>query len=321
MGKVLSSYFWGLSVCLAVVTAHGAEVDNFTSKHLNLPDRAHELNDLANRYLDNAIVAVNNAGLGCNEEVLFQGLKQVFANHSQSLFVKDILAQTHFPVMYLKRNDSVYREWKAYDGYILASNRASMSDLALSPLIKIGDRDVGVDKLEHMFGMGHKYYRAYYGKNTSIDKVLSNGILWEKTLLGGNMFATGVFSYADLSANFNGMRFWNNMLLKNDDILGSQYNRGPYVQCAGNQWVVNKSKPIDFKDYVDESFDESVNCSKMATRDGRKKFAKQIQSEQFNDVVKCEENKELLQALSDKYSPYGINKYILNESGVDQTKR
>ncbi|MFM6927967.1 MAG: hypothetical protein ACKOX6_05850 [Bdellovibrio sp.] len=316
MGKVLSLFLMGLSVCLGVVSAQGAEVDNFTSKHLNLPDQAHALNRLANRYLDNAIVAVNKAGAGCNEEVLFQGLKQVFANHSRGLLVKDILSQKHFPITYLARKDSVYRDWKARDGYILASNRARVSELALSPLIKIGDRDVGVDKLEHMFGMGHKYYRAYYDKNTSIDNVLSNGTLWEKTLLGGNMLATGVFSYADLSANFNGMRFWNNMLLKSDDILGSQYNRGPYVQCVDDQWIVNKSKPIDFRDYVDESFDESVNCSKMATRGGRKKFAKQIQSEQLSDVVKCEDNKELLQALSEKYSPHGIHKYILNASGL-----
>ena len=314
--KALSFCLLGLSVCLAVNVAQGAEVDNFTAKKMNLPDRARELNDLANRYLDNVIVAVNNANAGCDEEVLFTGLRQVYANHSQGLLVKDILDQKHFPVVFLDRKDSIYKGWKAYDGYILASSRARVSKLALSPLIKIGDQDMGVDKLEHMFGMGHKYYREYYDKNISIDKVLSNGVLWEKTLLGGNMIATGVYSYADLSANFNGMRFWNNMLMKNDDILGAQYNRGPYVQCDGNRWVVNKNKPIDFRDYVDESFDESVNCSKMATWDGRRKFNKQINSEAFSDLVKCEDNVEILKSLAEKYSPHGIYKYILNPKGI-----
>jgi len=313
MSRAITSYLLSLFVSIAVSTASGAEVDNFASKHLNLPDRAPELNDLANRYLANVIVAVNQAAAGCSEEVLFIGLKQVYANHSRGLLVKDLLAQKHFPVVYLERKESIYKDWKVYNGFILASPLAKVNKLALSPLIKIGDRDIGVDKLEHMFGMGHKYYREYYDKKSSIDKILSNGVLWEKTLLGGNMIATGVYSYADLSANFNGMRFWNNMLLKNDDILGSQYNRGPYIQCVDNQWIVNKSKPIDFRDYVDESFDESINCSKMATANGRKKFSKQIHSGQFKDLVKCEENKELLQTLSEKYSPHGINKYILNQ--------
>jgi len=107
-----SFYLLGLSVCLAVTVAQGAEVDNFTAKKLNLPDRARELNDLANRYLDNVIVAVNNANVGCDEEVLFTGLRQVYANHSQGLLVKDILGQKQFTGVFLDRKSSIYKDWK-----------------------------------------------------------------------------------------------------------------------------------------------------------------------------------------------------------------
>ena len=91
-----------------------------------------------------------------------------------------------------------------------------------------------------MFGMGFTYFTKHYQKGKDIKDVLSYGIALEKTILGGNVFATGVFSYGDLSANFNGMRFWNHVLQKNDDILGSEHNLGPYVTCSADKWQVNE---------------------------------------------------------------------------------
>lgn len=56
-----------------------------------------------------------------------------------------------------------------------------------------------------------------------------NGAKIELIVLGGNRFQTGVFSYGDLSAEFNGMRFWNHMLQLRDDILGSEQNLAPIL--------------------------------------------------------------------------------------------
>ena len=51
-------------------------------------------------------------------------------------------------------------------------------------------------------------------------------------------YGTGVMSYGDLAANFNGMRFWNHILGKRKDILNQDL--GPYVKCKDRKWVVNK---------------------------------------------------------------------------------
>ncbi len=91
-------------------------------------------------------------------------------------------------------------------------------------------------------------------KNKTLTDVLKNGIFREKSALGGNMVATGVFSYGDLSANFNGMRFWNHMLQKRDDVLGVAYNVGPYVRCEAGKWKTTEFK-IDFRNYVDASME------------------------------------------------------------------
>ena len=48
--------------------------------------------------------------------------------------------------------ESIYAGWTIFDGMILGRKKAASSPLALSPLIKIKDEVIGVDKLEHLFG-------------------------------------------------------------------------------------------------------------------------------------------------------------------------
>ena len=46
---------------------------------------------------------------------------------------------------------------------------------------------------------------------------------------------TGIYSFSELAANFNGYRFWNTILLKKKDplkgVIGNFFNR-PYVGCS-----------------------------------------------------------------------------------------
>jgi hypothetical protein len=155
-----------------------------------------------------------------------------------------------------------------------------------------------------MFGMGRQYFRSHYLKGKPLVRVLKSGIFKEKTFLGGNMLATGVFSYADLSANFNGMRFWNHMLQKRDDVLGAQHNIGPYLTCSAGKWAKNEERPIDFSNYVDATMQESMNCSKFATNAGARKFQEALsvmQSKDKSRVFSCPANPALINEVSRKY--------------------
>ena len=71
---------------------------------------------------------------------------------------------------------------------------------------------------------------------------------------------TGVFSYADLVANLNGMRFWNRVLAENADVLTGQRIR-PYVGCVNRRWQVQAL--FDWQEYIDLSWDETNNCVKF----------------------------------------------------------
>lgn len=305
-----------LSLTLLALTSStfAAEADNFTARFLALTDISGDLNKLANGAIREAISKLNREG-GCAslgaETKLYNELKKTFSNHSKGELVKTILYSQSVSKNELPLKQSIYAEWKISNGLLLGRKKAATSPLALSPLIQIGDQAIGVDKLEHMFGMGFSYFTQYYGKKKSIEHVLKVGIFKEKTFLGGNVFATGVFSYGDLSANFNGMRFWNHILLKNEDILGKDYNLGPYVVCSDSKWKVNEE--MDFRNYIDASMDESINCSKFATKSGEGKFKKAIQAL----GASCPMDGQKVIELKEKYKALNIQHWILNDEGTD----
>lgn len=296
-----------------------AEADNFTARQLNLLDASSQVNELANNYLKKLIE--NLESLGCNEKSLYIELRKIFANHSSGEITKDILYKKIVPIYALSIKKSVYQSWEISDGYILGNKKAATSPLALSPLIQIGDQIVGVDKFEHMFGMGYDYFKKYYIKHGNLKLILNYGVALEKTILGGNIFATGVFSYGDLSANFNGMRFWNHVLQKNDDILGIEYNLGPYVVCRDNKWAVNERNPIDFRNYIDASMDESINCSKFAGTKAVIKFKSELTKRGFinsDGEATCPVEPEKLAEMRAKYQKSGVINKILNSDGIQK---
>ena len=301
-----------------------AEADNFTARSLNLIDVSAQVNSLANNYLRDAVKDANLLG-SCDqgaksEAILYKELTKYFANHSKGKLVQKILYTEEISKNALPLKDSVYGEWSVSNGYLLGRKKAASSPLALSPLIQIGNQIIGVDKLEHMFGMGMSYFSEHYQKNKEIEKVLKTGIFKEKTILGGNVLATGVFSYGDLSANFNGMRFWNHMLLKQDDILGKEHNLGPYISCVNSEWKVEEKNSIDFKNYIDASMDESINCSKFASKSGEEKFKKALIKRNFVNLqgeAVCPLDPSLLQEMKEKYKAGQINHFIINDNGSD----
>lgn len=301
---------------LFTTTLMAAEADNFSAHQLAIQDVRPQINERANSFLAKAVADLNNIQ-GCNgekaEETLYTELRKYFANHSKGELVKEILYTENISKNALPLKQSVYGEWTVPNGYLLGKKSAASSPLALSPLIRVGEQTIGVDKLEHMFGMGFSYFTKHNLKGKSIKKVLKGGVVFEKTILGGNFLATGVFAYADLSANFNGMRFWNHVLQKQDDILGAEYNRGPFVKCEDGLWKINESNPIDFSDYVDASFDESINCSKFATKAGARKFKKAIAERGFSG---CPIDSSKMNEMREKYNHHEIGKYIINVEGL-----
>lgn len=306
-----------------IVSLFAAEADHYTNRTDLLQDVSFEINTKANEFVQEGLSELNSAGSCLDKQsknALYEKLRNYFANHSKGKLVKAVLYDDLAPIKVIPLKESVFSEWSIYNGYLLGKRSAATSPLALSPMIQFGEQLIGVDKLEHMFGMGFLYFKGHHLKGKNLKKVLKKGIFKEKTILGGNFLATGVFSYADLAANFNGMRFWNHVLQESDDVLGKDHNIGPYVKCINNEW--KQVKLIDFRSYIDASMDESINCNKFATSRGFEKYKEAVEQRGFS----CPMNMNTLDEMKKKYSSetHGdskkrpISHWIINDEGLGQ---
>ncbi len=300
-------------VCLNAVQA--SEVDQFTNtESINeLEDAADIVNSKANEILKENLLKLNKAGLGCNESEFYKSFRAEFGNHYKGNLGKFIYNDPIVPRLPVSIEESVFKNWSFTNGAILKVYLKKNTGEGLADIIRIGDVYLGADKFEHMFGRGLSYFTDYYLKNKEIDRTLKNGMREELFIYGGIRFETGVFSFGDLSANFNGMRFYNHLLLKNDDILGKKYNLGPYVKCENKNWV--QVEEIDFRNYVDQTFNESKNCSLLASEKAIKKIKDNVSVEFGNFCRFSIEEKEYIQ---NKYSKF--EKYLINKSGLEKFK-
>jgi hypothetical protein len=130
---------------------------------------------------------------------------------------------------------------------------------------------------------------------------------------------TGVKAYGDLSANFNGMRFWNHVLQNYDDVLGKEYNIGPYVVCQGNKWV--QIKEMDWADYIDDSFDEGLNCSGFPNKKMRGLVQNRLAILERETGIKhtCPMDQEKIDSVIPKYGIFA--KDLINAKGHSTLKK
>lgn len=131
--------------------------------------------------------------------------------------------------------------------------------LPMARTVSIGGVDVGIDKVAgHMFGFGRRYYRRYErlrnrggSEEDALRQVIRRGLHNELTLVGG--LADGVFSLADLEANYRGL------LLARDFCAGA----APLLERGPEGW--RAARPIDIAPYVNPLLDETFNPSLYAS--------------------------------------------------------
>lgn len=116
--------------------------------------------------------------------------------------------------------------------------------------IRIGDVYFGVDKLNHLIGIGRRYYVRYLDHRQSgmneqqaTDSVIRWGVMVENSVLG--TLINGIFSCSDLEANYQGLLF------------ARRFCEGPnpYLELAGEDWRL--AREVDLRDFVTPPFDET----------------------------------------------------------------
>lgn len=300
-----------LSLTLLVLgNAFGAEVDSFTGREKPLKDGLSQLNKKTGEFLQEGLDLANSKNKGCDEELLYKSLRKFFNNQYRGELGKYIVDAKDFDANWVTIEESIYRDFKWFQAFVPGFWGRVVSDPSAA-LININGVYLGTDKFEHFLGSGYLYYRKNYIKGRGVRAALEIGESAETGLMGA--VTTGVKAFGDLSANFNGMRFWNHILLNYDDVLGKEYNLGPYVSCVDSKWV--KVQEVNWSNYIDHSFDEAQNCSAFPTKKMMNLVLNRISEleTETNEDLTCPLNPEYLPLLEKKYGIYSND--ILNSNG------
>jgi hypothetical protein len=232
---------------MVLIPVYSSEVDSYTRIVLLTYGAVEDINKELNTLLDSAIDLANEEGKFKDRE-LYKIIYKIIGGKLVSRLEKRIekINETHF--LRVDLDESIYRDLNTL------STPSFPIYGKLSVAFKAGRYIIGTDKLGHFISQGYTYFKMFYLKKQDIEKILDYGTRTEIKYFG--LTTTGIFSFADLTANFQGMRFWNDLLMRNDDILGDQ-GRGPYIQLQNIRWA--KVKDIDMRHYFDGAWDERIN--------------------------------------------------------------
>jgi hypothetical protein len=243
------------------LNAFSLETDNYLTWGTELKDSSEKINLYLKKEINKALSEINSGSkpLTCFEVTSKIALK------FRARFVHDNPIETWL----LKNSDSneFYPETRDYieKSIYRLPYRFYLSSFGLAPNIQVNNIYFGMDKLTHFTSTGRHYFTIFHGKMKqfhSLEKAekasIDYGLLDELTLHG--FWASGVFSYADLEANYQGLQFYKNFCFnKNKNYLGIN---------GENKWVLIKSPRIE--DYVSPLWDETFNPSYFLPKNWKK---------------------------------------------------
>lgn len=244
-----------------------AETDQFYASSAVIRDSSVEMNGFFHQKIEVALNKVNEekTPVTCRiaaQEVLQQVVGEVnlvewFKNKSFSKiskFTQKSPLIERFPEESISEKD--YRANSIY------RNRPfPVNVVGVAKTLNLNGIYIGTDKLGHFSIVGKTYYKNFLKgleEGMSLDDAqafaINKGYKEEIALLGYAI--GGTFSYGDLEANYQGLKFGRDMC----------EGETPYLVRINNKWVHNPENQFDIRKYVNPKFDEAYNVSFWSPR-------------------------------------------------------
>ena len=141
-----------------------------------------------------------------------------------------------------------------YQGHPLWATRVAAL-FGVGPTIKLNDTFVGSDKLGHFLSQGRKFWFRYQ-RYRNEPEAAEHSAFTERALFG--QMTTGVYSNADLVANYEGYRFYRSLF--EDGVIPG---KPAILLWQDDQWVVQR--PFTWADHVNAYWDEALNVNHFDT--------------------------------------------------------
>lgn len=230
---------------------HSAETDGFTSRYDIVEDALPLINREVNLRASSILKKLNiKKKEECDWNELHTLLGEEWRRPFQGQIENYITCNNHIPKSDLDFPNSIYKNL-SFINYA-PIKIGTFLGIGFTPPIHHKGLLIGADKFGHFLDEGHYYYLLIYKWNYTLEEVLELGIFAENYLEG--KLTGGVYSYADLAANYDGHLFWK-------DILGepSSPQSSLYFSCQKGTFQLKKE--IDLSLYISSAWDEGMNCN------------------------------------------------------------
>ncbi|HEC11774.1 MAG TPA: hypothetical protein ENI80_00730 [Acidiferrobacteraceae bacterium] len=305
----MKKIFLSLIAGLISVATGASEIDSFTQRYDNLQDVGPVLDARTNVLLDRAISRANriadkgaddedgNEAVGCSAPVLYRSVRKELGRRFIGQLEVFVHQSAQIDKRRMQRKKTIYRDFRFYEA-------PSMGTIGrISAIVRVQDNIVGSDKFGHFFAQGYGYFKRAYLDGKGVESALRFGELSERVFLGA--LTTGVYSYADLAANFNGLQFWTQLVAGYADPMGADASsKGPYVHCKDNRW--QRRRHFTWADYIDAAWDEGVNCNAFRNRTLLHRVSMRLTEleRQTGHPMRCPVSISAAAMLKDKYGRY-----------------
>ena len=250
--------------------ARADETDNFTCRGRLTRDSTSTLDGWVNARIAEAIDKANQRGAKCDAACLRKELESRVGKSvlrptliPHSAFSRWINKQETIERCRLEFRDTIYGA-RGYNHAWLWPFNGRIIYVADS--IRLADRTVGLDKIDHFIREGLEHWRFIERSRGDIAASIARELgpprrqfSWTEWGLKG-MSLTGVLAYADLAAGYFGYRFWSDLLT-----MGQPASFLAYDATAGRY---SQRRLFTFAAYVNDAWDESINCSTFDAKVG-----------------------------------------------------
>ncbi len=227
-----------------------AETDGFTGRYQAVPDAMPVINQEIQNRVEKVLLKMNQKSSICEWDQLNSELGSQLRRPIIGEIESFIMNSPLVPKSSVVFDNSIFKHVSAF--YNLPLRLGMIIGIHMSAPIHHKGYLIGADKFGHFMDEGYYYYSLVHFWNLTLDDVLKLGDFSEITYNG--KLTAGIYSFADLSANYDGYLFWK-------DILGTPQdrNQSKYFSCEKGLWSLKKS--IDLADYVSPAWDEGMNCN------------------------------------------------------------
>jgi hypothetical protein len=232
------------------LAVHALETDNYLAWNVEIKDSSKKINSYIKTSIIKTLLRLNDQAnpascLQVTREVasIFRA-RGVHDNPIEKWLLKNLIDEEFYPNTIYYVAESIFRD--PYRFYI--------PSFGLAPNVRVNGVNLGMDKLTHWSSTGRHYFNLFVTQKQlgasdlqATQTAIHYGILDELTLHG--LWPSGVFSFADLEANYQGLLFFKKLCYDQKDSY--------LKQNADQKWILVQTPKIE--DYVNPDWDETFN--------------------------------------------------------------